>query len=189
MQGELFKKKKNGGKSKGRLESSLIKYDKKTLAERKERMEYLNKIFPKHLAFAADPATVYIFDECKMTFINGEFISTVLLSQAFIERWLQMHYTTLGHATTASKGLKAIINHAARNDTIHHFLLPKIDELRKVRNPFVHLKEVEHDYNLTQRILKKIEAGGAATEYFVLLESDARSAITLMYAILQTPLR
>ena len=88
MQKDLFGKKVIQKKT--RLETSLLRYDKRSLNERVERLKYINKIIPKGYGIAADMETVYVFDEAKMTFINGEFISTVLLSQAFIERKLQM---------------------------------------------------------------------------------------------------
>lgn len=98
MQKDLFGNKIKEKKTFSRLESSLSKYDKDSFEERHERLKFLNKIFPKGYGFAADMETVYIFDEVKMAFVNGELISVILLSQAFIERTLQMHYESIGLA-------------------------------------------------------------------------------------------
>jgi len=141
--GESVKKKK----IKSRLEGSLEKYDKETFDERLERLQFLNKIFPKEFGILADPETVYVFGEAKMTFVNGEYISTILLSQAFIERKLQLHYQSLGLVHIANRGLKAIIAHAKKNNILHEYLIDRIDVLRKRRNPFSHVKPSDHEFN------------------------------------------
>ena len=103
-------------KTKTRLESSLEKYDSNSFNDRLERLKFLNKVFPKGYGIMGDQETVYVFSEVKMAFINGEFISTILLAQAFIERNLQGYYESIGLEKIAQKGLKSIIDHAKKND-------------------------------------------------------------------------
>ncbi len=188
MQKDLFGKKIIKPNSRTRFEISLSKYDKDSFDDRLYRLRYVDKIFPKGYEFGADIETVYIFDEPKMAFVNGEFISTILLSQAFIERRLQMHYNSLGLDNIANRGLKSIIDHAKKNHTIHGFLIAKINLLRKRRNPFVHLKEIGHEYNLDQRMVKSIKDATGIKQPFEILMDDARDAIALMYAIFTTKL-
>jgi hypothetical protein len=165
------------------LENSLRKYDRESFAERFKRLKYLNKIFPSGYGLLADPETVYIFDEVKMAFINGEMISTILLAQAFIERKIQSHYHSAGFETIATKGLKAIIDHARKNKTINDFILDKINILRQKRNPFVHLKEYDHEHNLSQRLYKNIKEKKVNTHPLQIIEQDSREAIEIMYLI------
>ena len=188
MQKDLFGKKIIDKKRKTRLEMSLLKYDKNSLQERIERLKYINKIFPKRYGIAADMETVYVFSEAKMAFINGEFISTILLCQAFIERNLQMYYERIGLSGIGRRGLKAILDHAKKNKTIISYLIEKIDELRKKRNPFVHLKEIEHEYNLDRRMFKALEEGRPFKQPFEILQEDAKASISLMYAVFITKL-
>lgn len=171
-----------------KFETTLKKYDTETLDGRVERLKYINTLLPNEYVFGGDLETIFIFEEAKMAFINGQFISTILLAQAYIERTLQIHYNSIGLNTISKKGLKAIIDHAKKNKTIHHFLLPTIDELRKIRNPFVHLKEYEHDFNLSQRIFKNIKAGKSYNYFTEIIYDDSKDAIRLMYAIFITPL-
>lgn len=161
---------------------------KKTFQERSERLEYITYIFPEGNIMAADLQTFYIFGEAKMSYSNGEFISTIPLSQSFIERLLQSHYQSLGLETVSKRGLKAIIDHASKYNTVHKFLLTKIDELRKIRNPFVHLKEHEHEYNLMQRLISNASEGKLINHPLYILMNDAKEAIRLMYAIASTRL-
>jgi hypothetical protein len=186
MQKDLFGKKIIEKKRRTRLEMSLLKYDKDSRHERLERLKYINKIVSKQYGIAADMETVYIFGEAKMAFINGELISTILLSQAFIERRLQMFYENMGLGAIGKRGLKAIIDHAKKNHTIQAYLIEKIDELRKKRNPFVHLKEYGHEYNLSQRIFRTIKEKKPFKQPIEIIMEDAKAAISLMYAVFIT---
>jgi hypothetical protein len=186
MQQELFPNKAKKKKKKSDEQLELERYDQDSLTEREERLKFIKQIVPEEYFFGADLETICILQEAKMTFINGEFISTILLSQAFIERLLQIHYESIGFEKLARQGISKIIEHAKANNTIHSFLLPKIDDLRKKRNPFVHLKPHDHEYNITQRILAK--GGKNFKQPTELIYIDAKEAIRLMYAIFTTPL-
>lgn len=183
--GESVKKKKR----KSRLESSLEKHDKETFEERLERLKFLNKIISKDFGILADPETVYVFGEAKMAFINGEFISTILLSQAFIERKLQLHYQSLGLENIAKRGLKAIVTHAKKNHILHEYLIERIDVLRKRRNPFSHVKPTEHEFNLTQRMMTELKSDKKYRQPYEIMTDDAKEAISLMYTIFVTELK
>jgi hypothetical protein len=186
MQQKLFNKKEKKSRKQSIEEVTLSRYDKRSLPDRIQRLKFLKKVFPKGHSFGSDLETAIIFDEVKMAFINGEFISTILLSQAFIERRLQMHYISLGLEGIAKRGLKSIIDHAKKHNTIHYFLLPKIDELRQKRNPFMHLKDYDHKFNISQRIYNGKDK--SFRQPMELIGEDAHEALRLMYAIFVTPL-
>lgn len=169
-------------KRKSRLESELAKYDEETFDDRLNRLKYLHSVFPHGIIFSSIE-TSFIFEEVKMTFINGEFISTLLLSQAFIERMLQSYYKYLGYSNVSKRGIKSIITHAKKNKIIITFFLNKIDELRRKRNTFSHLKEFSYEHNLSQRLFKGLRSGKEDVTYFNLLEEDAKGAVKLMYSV------
>jgi len=189
MDKDLFGRKVVIKKRRTRLETTLNKYDRDTFDERLSRLEYLNKIFPKDYSIAGSMDTVFVFAEAKMTFINGEFISTILLAQAFIEKKIQVHYAHLGFDKIASRGLKAIIRHARQNNILHTYLLDKIDDLRKKRNPFSHLKPADHNYNLDKRFMIELSKSKDYKAPSDILEQDAKEALSLMYTIFITNLR
>jgi hypothetical protein len=111
-----------------------------------------------------------------------------LLAQAFIERKFQMHYNSIGLENISKRGLSAIVSHAKKNKTIHNFLLERVDLLRKKRNPFVHLKEYTHEFNLSQRIFKRIEEKKPFKQPLEIIFEDAKEAISIMYAVFLTNL-
>lgn len=186
MDKDIFGNKIEKKKRKSRLESGLAKYDKSTFTSRLDRLKYINKIFPDGIIIAADMETFFIFDEAKMAFINGEYISTILLAQSFIEKIFQDHYCSIGLEKESKRGLKYLIKHAKKNDIIHEFLLDKIELLRKKRNPFTHLKPYNHKFTINNRFydnFKKYE------DIHKMLENDAKEAMSLMYTISISNLR
>ncbi len=125
--------------------------------------------------------TTLIFSEAKMTFINGEFISTVLLASAFIEHRLAAFLDVRGFRKEAKAGLAVIITCARDNQLVDDHLLTKAELIQKIRNPFVHLKPYTHPHNLGQRARAK--SGDLAA----VMEADARDALSTMYAIAVAP--
>jgi hypothetical protein len=68
-----------------RHEKLLAKIDKESFARRVERLKFVESI-TGDLGMMGSLETVFIFREAGWAYINGAFISTILLSQAFIER-------------------------------------------------------------------------------------------------------
>jgi hypothetical protein len=74
-------------KKKTRLERSLEIYDKETFLDRLERHRWLENTLPRGYSFIMPVETFFVKDEVVRSFANGEFVATILLSQAFIEHW------------------------------------------------------------------------------------------------------
>ncbi len=180
MERDIFGNKIEKKKRKSRLESGLLKYDTSTFSSRLERLKYINKIFPDGISMMADIETIFIFDEAKMAFINGEYISTILLTQSFIKRIIQHHYNSIGLNKESQKGLKYLVKHAKENQIIHEYLLDKIELLRKKRNPFTHLKSNNHEFTINNRFYKNLNK---FEDIHKMLENDAKDAMSLMYTV------
>jgi len=165
---------------KGYYESILAKHDRDTFADRLHRFKWLLKVFPKGYGFAMSMESASIFDEAKMAFINSEYISTILLANAFLEHWLGGILSARGFRKEANSGLKSIIECLRNNNLLHDYLLEKIDRLRQIRNPFVHKKPLGHRKNLDQRVFLEQRLP------FELLEKDAKEALSLMYQVAVT---
>lgn len=174
MKTDLFGTKKR--KKRTYLEINLNKYDRDTFSDRLERLKYLNSIFPKGYGFLSGMETAYVFDEAKMTFINGEFISTIMLAQAFIEHKLQACLASKGLIKESKNGLKSMTMCLRRKKLVNEFLLNKIDHLRKIRNPFSHLRPGDES-SVSERIF--LEKQGP----LLIMEKDAKNSIALMYQI------
>lgn len=165
-------------KKRSRAEILLSKRDRDTIAARIERIKYLRKVIPSRMGLAGSMEAVFVFQEAQAAFVNGHFIATILLAQAFTEKVIQEQMDTKGYPGT-SRGLKYMVKYCRDNSLLPSVILDKIDQLRKIRNPFVHLKPFDYPYTLSRRIFSDMRKGPAE-----ILESDAKEAISIMVTIL-----
>lgn len=161
----------------GRIENLLAKFDRNTFDERIKRLKYLESIAPKGYGMVAGIETIAVFHEARLTFISGAFAATIMLSQAFIEHWLQALLGNNGFENAAKRGLKSIIKCCRDNHLLNDYLLGKIDHLRQTRNPFSHLKPTAHPFTLSQRLFLEKKQPNE------ILEKEAKDALGLMYTI------
>lgn len=176
MEKDLFGKAVS--KKRSRAEILLSKRDRDTIAARIERIKYLKKVIPIKMGLAGSMETVFVFQEAQAAFVNGHFIATILLAQAFTEKVIQEQMDAKGYPGT-TRGLKYMVKYCRDNNLLPSVILDKIDHIRKVRNPFTHLKPADHPYALSRRIFRDIQKGPAEV-----LESDAKEAISIMVKIL-----
>jgi len=167
-------------KRKSRLERQLEKSDRQSFNSRLERLKWLDSIFPKGYSFMMPSEAFHVFEEARLAFINGEFVATLLLANAFLEQWLGNVLASEGHAKEAQQGLAVILRCMEEMGLLHEFISNTADRLRKIRNPFVHLKSFDHEHRLTQRVLRE------QIDPCSLLEEDARNAISLMLHVATT---
>jgi hypothetical protein len=160
------------------LENELAAYDENTFEERLERLKYLHQVYPEDYGFLMSVEMHYLFNEARRAFINGEFIGTILLAQSFIEHWLQSKLEAKGFVFSRSKqGLNYILTCLRDGRLMHEFLIDKIDQLRKMRNPFVHVRPFDDPHNIVERSYKL----GKIPD--MVLENDAKDALSLMYQV------
>jgi hypothetical protein len=165
-------------KKRTRLEILLMKRDRDTLPVRIERIKYVRRLVPSKMGLLGSLEAVFIFGEAQTTFINGQWIATILLAQAFIERQIHSHMLSKGYPG-ADRGIKYMLKYCRTNSILSESVLDKIDHLRSIRNPFTHLKPVDYPFNLGRRIFQGQNKGPDEV-----LENDARQALALIAIML-----
>lgn len=173
--GDLFGRVKKRRRS--RLEAGLARYDQNSFEERLERLKWLEQIMPRDYAISLPPETFYVFQEAKDSFINGQFTGTLMLAAAFIEHVLAISLEEKGFRKEALGGMRSILKCLKKNGSMLAPIVPKIDHLQEIRNPFVHIKPFTHPSRLSQRAMK------LRKNDLSLLESDAREALSVMYTV------
>ena len=165
------------------LEQYLAAYDEDTFRDRLSRLKYLQTVIPEDYSFMMGTSSFYVFEEARRAFINGEFVGTVLLAQSSIEHCLQARLEAKGYPFDRShRGLAYIVRCLRRDQLRHPFLIKKVDALRKLRNPFVHLRSFDDPDDLGRR---SVDAQMAPDN---LILNDAKEALSLMYQIAITRL-
>ncbi len=182
MQGNLFVESKPSRRKSDAVRSSLKRYDRETFEERLERLRYVVQIYPDGLMMLLDQESSIVFGEAKMAFINGEFAATVMLAQAFIERRFQLIFEAEDNKKVAKATMEAKIEQLRADGDIPSFVLEKIDDIRKKRNPFVHLKPADHEYNLGRRLMAAIRSD-LECSIDSMMFNDAKDALAMMYTV------
>jgi len=160
-----------------RYEASLERAEKAKLAVRAARIRWLSDVIPKNLGFGMPMETFYVFEEAKSSFIYGNFVAAIVLAAAFVEHWFVASLDARGYGKQASHGLAASIKVARTKNLVNSLLLDKVEQLRLIRNPFVHLKSFAHEHTVGQRFVKR------RTHPEALLEDDAQEALIAMYGV------
>jgi hypothetical protein len=159
------------------LEYGLAKHDASSFEERLVRLKWLTTVIPTNVTYMMPSDTFYVFGEVKNAFVAGAYVATVLLCTSFIEHWLSTLLAAKGFEKESRSGLKTIVKCLRKQKIGNDYLIENVDKLRRLRNPFVHLKPFDHAENLSQRSYRQ------AKHPVVLLEEDAKLAISLMYAV------
>jgi hypothetical protein len=161
-----------------RLEADLKRQDKYTFSHRLERLRFLNSIVPPNgMSMFGNIEPIFIFEEARLTYLNGAFIATILLCQAFIEHWLQSYLSGRVETGEIPETLNDVLRQCRQEGFIHKYLIDKIDTLRKVRNPFTHRKSEGYPFLLSRRMFdKKMPPED-------ILEQDAKDALSIMHTL------
>ena len=168
-------------KRRSRFEAALERYDRATFPERLDRLRWVERVMPRDYVLTLPPETFYLFNEAKDSFINGQFVGSLMLTLSFIEHVLAIALENKGYYKQAKGGLKSIVACLRENQSPLSPILNQIETLQDSRNPFAHLKPFTHQHTLGQRSLR------ARKSDVVMLEEDAKAALPLMYTVATKP--
>jgi hypothetical protein len=160
-----------------KYEAFLERADKRAVPVRAARIRWLTQVIPKNMGFMMPMETFYVFEEAKASYVYGNFVASIILAASFVEHWFAAGLSMRGYEKEASRGLAASIKVARAKNLVNSTLLNKVDRLRLIRNPFVHLKPFEHEHTIGQRSLKQ------RIHPETKLESDAQEALITMYGV------
>jgi hypothetical protein len=91
-------------------------------------------------------------EELRLCFIEGFYLSCVPLSQVFVENTLGGNYILAGDDDAAESGFAKLIEKSLSDKIIDAKLAQKLDNLRKMRNPYTHPKSGTGNRTLMKRI-------------------------------------
>jgi hypothetical protein len=160
-----------------KYEVGLERFDRATRTERARRMKWVDKALPRGLSMMCPYETMLVFREAKDCYIAGHLAAALILAAAFMEHWLAALISARGFPSEARRGLAATVECARKNALLPESVLRKLDRLREIRNPFVHLKPMDHEHIVSRRMLR------ARVPTEELMDQDAREALSLMFTI------
>ncbi|WP_349368020.1 hypothetical protein [Salinarimonas sp.] len=140
------------------------------------RCEWLMRHVPSYEGILTDEEDALMLHELIDCFILRQYVSCIILADSILERHL--HNILLRRGVRKNGGFGQIIKALEKIDTPISPLLPKISHLHKVRVNFSHQKDALHPYRLFRRSVAE------RTHVALLLERDARDAVTLAYNVM-----
>lgn len=160
-----------------RFEWSLQRVESATLPARAERVRWLERVAPRNNGYAMPLETHVVFQEAKSAFVYGCFVSSTVLAAAFVEHWLGVRLSDKGYSKDVARGISSMVTCCRKHSLLNPELIKRIDRLRQIRNPFVHLKSFDHPHNLSQRTFA-VQSHPAEV-----LERDAKESLITMYTL------
>lgn len=113
---------------------------RETLSYRAERYRFLWEEFgpPADMLLVGGIPAMFALEELKRSYAHGNYMATVMLSQAFVEQSLGGMYTLAGQDDVVAKGFSGLIDHAQSCGHITPELAATLHSLRRMRNPYTH---------------------------------------------------
>lgn len=118
----------------------LTEGETSTIQYRIERYKFLWEEFgpPADMLLVGGIPSMFALDELKRSYAYGNFMATVLLAQAFIEQSLGGAYSLAGKDDIANRGFAGLVEAARADGQLKPEIADKLDELRRMRNPYTH---------------------------------------------------
>ncbi|MGP9666474.1 hypothetical protein ACT3TY_17895 [Halomonas sp. AOP22-C1-8] len=154
---------------------SLEKADAKTREQRANRLMWVSQYEERPSAYMGRLETIELFENARVSFINGNFIASVLVGVSYIEQTLVEELETLGKKAGGS--FQQTIRIALAERILSKSTLDDIDVLRQIRNPYAHKKSDDHDLNLSNRYYSE------KLHPKTVMGDDAKLAIKTMYSV------
>ena len=113
----------------------------------KQKWEYINRLDEELLlgGVALSEWTTFLAKDAEIAFCSGAYLSSILASQAAIESHLRYEY--FSGNTTKNWSLYNLVE----NSQLDCNLKSELHDLRKYRNKWVHVNEVEEDSQLLEK--------------------------------------
>jgi hypothetical protein len=168
---------------KQRLIEALKWFDEQYRDDKAERLIWLSQFQAEFGLIASDRLEpLSLLEEARVCFVNGNFIAALLVATSYIEQIIVSELVDQSIGGPRDTLQKAI--ETARSAKLFApKLLDGADQLRLIRNPFVHRKPDGYVHSLTARFRAQ------DIHPDKLLEADAKLALELMYGYFHSTLR
>jgi len=122
------------------IRQQLKEGDNSSIQYRVERYKFLWEEFgpPFDILLVGGIPSMFALNELQRSYVNGNFMATVLIAQAFIEQSLAGSYLIASEDYVVERGFAALIEAAMNDGHITTELADMLHRLRKMRNPYTH---------------------------------------------------
>jgi len=164
------------------FEEFLKEQDDISFPYRVERLKFLVKNFGEDRNMALPQMAYYYVEEAKICYLNGAFVSCILIVQAAIEDILRHFCFIVPHGYEAIEyNFKDLIDGSLAREAISKEEAESIHEVRKLRNPYVHTKNMMH----SSGFLMRCKESNFEKDEWNLMKEDAEKAIVCLFNLIK----
>jgi hypothetical protein len=131
-----------------------------------------------YILFTGGMIPLHAFEEMRLAYLNGLYISCVVVSQIIVEHILSGLFDMANRTDIEGVGFQKLLMEALLDGYISQEEFDSLDELRRLRNPYVHSKPIMHEACFIRRAA---ETGDHPAELF---KKDAEIALTVVSRLL-----
>jgi hypothetical protein len=148
---------------------------------RAQRMRLLLELFGENAnrIFFGGVVPLQAFEEMRLAYLHGLYVSCVVVSQIVIEHILAGLFEMFGRQGMDGAGFQRLVEAALHDGFISQDEYASLDQLRRLRNPYTHSKPIMHE---TGFIRRSAETGSHPEELF---QQDAELALTAVSRLLK----
>lgn len=165
-----------------KLLKALSQSDAMRRDARADRIEWLSLHINIPSFIAGRAETLHLLEEARNTFVDGHFVSALLIAMAVIEHTL-VEDLQLQQLTQGSPTFGQALSLAKDKRLFPPDWLERATRLSHRRNPYAHLKDEDHPHALGARIQSENRHPRS------IMENDAKDALELMSNIFIATLR
>jgi hypothetical protein len=158
------------------LEAQLRANDDATRHDRAERLDLLVQEMGEgdYRMFPGGPISAWAFQEATRAYVDGQYLSCVVVSQVCLEHSLAGTFALIGHDGPDGENYRNLLRQAHTVSALTDPEFELFDRLRTQRNPYAHPRPLADKASLLQRA---VSSGTAVDD---ILMDDARQAVTAL---------
>ena len=156
------------------VEKWLIDEDSQCFEDRISRLEWLSDNAPaaEYWTFPGGLLAKSLFEEARYCFVYGQFLATIVLGLAYIERTLAALFYTAGRNDLERAGISRLLREAHAHGLIDDSEMQDLERIRKQRNVYAHFRRPGHEHSLERRAILENELP------YSIVEQDATAVMT-----------
>lgn len=156
----------------------LKEQDALSLPYRLARLKFLVENFgePRHMGL---PQMAYYYvEEAKLCYLNGAFVACVLIVQSALEDILRNFCFIVPHGhKSIEHNFQDLIDESFKRGAINQEEAKSMHEVRQLRNPYVHTKDIMHP----KGFLRRCQESNFEKNEWDLMKEDAEKAIICLF--------
>ena len=151
--------------------------DEATREDRAKRFQFILSEFgpDAHMLLVGGVPAMFAIHELKRSFIDGNYLATIVTAQAFVEHSLGGSFSMAGEDAIVNSGFARLIDESLAREWVSPELALRLHTLREMRNPYTHPKIGVPGKGYMERLMK-----APVPDPETMAEQDAREAVRIV---------